>query len=85
MPGLDENEKASYVTSQPLFKWIVLGDFALILLFGIGMGWCAGATQPSSLQRDMYNDLQKAFFMTLGAFLGLIGGKSADFMKVASS
>lgn len=70
------------VASHPLFKWLVLGDFALVILFAVGMLWCAADEPQSALKQNLYGDLQKAMFMTLGAFLGLIGGKSADVVQV---
>lgn len=72
------------VIHHPLFKWIVLGDFLLILLFGIGMAWASSGDSPTQLQSRFYEDFRTGLLMTLGAFIGLIGGKAADVVRPPS-
>lgn len=81
---LAQPAETTVVASHPLFKWLVAGDFALVILFALGMVWCAAADPATALQQDLYRDLQKGLFMTLGAFLGLIGGKSVDLVRSPS-
>jgi hypothetical protein len=76
---------SAIVVSNPLFKWLVAGDCLFVILSALGMAWCAAAEPPTALQQSLFTDLQKALFMTLGAFLGLIGGKSADLVRPATS
>ena len=65
--------------SNPYFKLLLCINAAMWLATGAVMVYAAfwGPDPPNKTQEQLFNTCEKVFFMTAGAFIGLLGGRAA--------
>lgn len=68
------------VVSTPYFRWAVIINAIICLAAFCGMaGVAVFVADPMNRQQEnFFNVCDKAFMMTAGAFLGLLGGRAAN-------
>ena len=72
-------QRRATVTLNPLFKWAIIANVSICAVCFIGMiiVLVIGVDPLSQVQERFYGTCEKAFYLTTGAFVGLLGGRAA--------